>query len=102
MSSHLDDEHPWRNGAAVMATERQIESNRRNAMRSTGPISAEGKAKPEKAPQLLHELSSYVQFRYVGELELALEYLGGLAIFAHRLLSEASNFGLSFVGSLRK
>jgi hypothetical protein len=65
-------------------------------------ISAEGKAKPEKAPQLLHELSSYVQFRYVGELELALEYLGGLAIFAHRLLSEASNFGLSFVGSLRK
>ena len=41
-------------------------------------VSKEGKNKPEKALQLLEELSSYVQLRYVGELGLALEYLAGL------------------------
>ena len=41
-------------------------------------ISKEGRAKQEKALQLLEELSSYVQLRYVGELGLALEYLAGL------------------------
>jgi len=41
-------------------------------------ISKTGSAKPEKAPALLQELSSYVQFRYVGELGLALEYLADL------------------------
>ena len=44
----------------------------------SGAISKEGRAKPEKALQLLEELSSYVQLRYVGELGLALEYLAGL------------------------
>jgi hypothetical protein len=41
-------------------------------------ISKEGRAKPQKALQLLEELSSYVQLRYVGEIGLALEYLAGL------------------------
>src|SRR5258707_10146592 len=45
VSPPLDDEHPWRNGAAVMATERQIESNKQNSMRSTGPSSVSGKSR---------------------------------------------------------
>jgi hypothetical protein len=40
-----------------MATERQIESNRRNAMRSTGPTSAEGKAR-SRANSTKHGLAA--------------------------------------------
>jgi hypothetical protein len=65
VSSHLDDEHPWRNGAAVMATERQIESNKRNAMRSTGPTSAEGKAR-SRANALKHGMAAELPTLAVG------------------------------------
>ncbi len=41
-------------------------------------VAAEGEAHPQKAQQLLRELASYVQLRYVGELLLALECLAGL------------------------
>jgi hypothetical protein len=41
-------------------------------------MSAEGDAHPQKAQQLLRELASYMQLRYVGERLLALEHLAGL------------------------
>lgn len=41
-------------------------------------IAAEGRSEPAKAVQLLSELTNYIQFRYVGEEELALESLSGL------------------------
>lgn len=41
-------------------------------------ISRAGTADPTQAQRLLHELTSYVQFRYVGELLLAAEYLASL------------------------
>src|SRR3984957_2944792 len=65
VSSPLDDEHPWRNGAAVMETERQIESNRRNAMRSTGPTSDEGKVR-SRANALKHWLAAELPTLEVG------------------------------------
>lgn len=55
-------------------------------------ISKEGRAKPEKALQLLQELSSYVQLRYVGELGLALEYLAGLGKLCAPDLSRSRQF----------
>jgi hypothetical protein len=41
-------------------------------------ISRAGTADPAQAQRLLHELTSYVQFRYVGELLLAAEHLASL------------------------
>jgi hypothetical protein len=41
-------------------------------------IAAEGRAEPAKAVELLSELTSYIQFRYVGEEGLALESLSWL------------------------
>lgn len=41
-------------------------------------IAAEGRSEPAKAVQLLNELTSYIQFRYVGEEGLALESLSWL------------------------
>ncbi len=45
----------------------------------SGPISDEGESRPDKASLLLRTLTQYLTFRYVGELELALEYLADLA-----------------------
>lgn len=41
-------------------------------------IDRAGIANADSAAKLLHELTSFVQFRYVGELALALEYLASL------------------------
>lgn len=41
-------------------------------------IAAKGRAEPAKAVPLLNELTSYIQFRYVGEEGLALESLSWL------------------------
>ena len=41
-------------------------------------IDRAGTAKTENAIELLHDLTSFVQFRYVGELALALECLASL------------------------
>jgi hypothetical protein len=41
-------------------------------------ISRAGVADSMEAQRLLHDLTSYVQFRYVGELLLAVEYLSSL------------------------
>lgn len=41
-------------------------------------IAAEGRSEPAKAVQLLSELTNYIQFRYVGEEEFALESLSWL------------------------
>ena len=43
---------------------------------------------PERACELLRTLAQYVQFRYVGELELAAEYLADLA----RMISATTSF----------
>jgi hypothetical protein len=45
---------------------------------ASSAIAAAGEAQPESAQQILNELTSYVQLRYVGELVLALEYLAGM------------------------
>jgi hypothetical protein len=55
-------------------------------------ISKQGRAKPEKALQLLEELSSYVQLRYVGELGLALEYLAELGSLCSPDLFQSRQF----------
>jgi hypothetical protein len=41
-------------------------------------IDSLGNAHPEKAPEVLSDLTHYVRLRYVGELLLALEYLASL------------------------
>jgi hypothetical protein len=41
-------------------------------------IAAEGRSGPAKAVQLLNELTSYIQFRYVGEEVLVIESLSWL------------------------
>ncbi len=41
-------------------------------------ISADAGVHPEKAPPLLKELAQYIEFRYVGETLLALEYLSSI------------------------
>lgn len=40
--------------------------------------SGRGGEGPAKAPELLRYLAQYVEFRYVGELELGLEYLSDI------------------------
>jgi hypothetical protein len=51
-----------------MATKRQIEANRRNAKKSTGPRTAEGKAKSSRN-SLIHGLESAARDARYGELE---------------------------------
>ncbi len=41
-------------------------------------ISVEAEVHPEKAQPLLKELTQYIEFRYVGETLLALEYLSSI------------------------
>ena len=55
-------------------------------------IAEEGRAKPEKASELLQELTSYIQFRYVGEFELAVEYLAGFGTLFPRDSSRGQQF----------
>ncbi len=57
-------------------------------------IAEAGRKKPEQAVQLLQELASYVQFRYVGESGLALEYLAGLGSACAQDSSRSSQFWL--------
>jgi hypothetical protein len=45
---------------------------------ASGAMDHAGSAEPGNAAELLHELASYIQFRYVGEFALALEYLASL------------------------
>lgn len=51
-----------------------------------------GSTEPAKASELLLELTSYVQFRYVGEYALALEYLASLGRRCDQSSFRASQF----------
>ncbi len=51
-------------------------------------LSSEADAQPERACRVLRTFSLYVEFRYVGELELAAEYLCDLG----REISPATSF----------
>ena len=55
-------------------------------------IDRAGNARPESAAEMLHELASYVQFRYVGELALALEYLASLGRRCEQSEFQSSQF----------
>lgn len=55
-------------------------------------IYSEAESSAEKAQQLLHELTSYIQLRYVGELLLALEYLSGLGRSCNQASFRSSQF----------
>ena len=55
-------------------------------------ISAKGRSAPEGTSELLSELCSYIQFRYVGEPLLALEYLAGIGQQCELELSRGNQF----------
>ena len=51
-------------------------------------LSSEADSHPERVCQILRTLTQYIEFRYVGELELAAEYLADLG----REISPAKSF----------
>jgi len=51
-------------------------------------VSKDADSHPERACELLRTLAQYVQFRYVGELELAAEYITDLG----RMISPVTSF----------
>ena len=55
-------------------------------------IAEEGEAHPERALSLLHELTRYIELRYVGETLLALEYLAGLGRSCNPTIFRSSQF----------
>lgn len=59
---------------------------------ASGAIDHAGAAEHGNAAELLHELASYVQFRYVGEFALALEYLASLGRQCDQSSFRASQF----------
>ncbi|HVH18189.1 MAG TPA: hypothetical protein VNF72_07810 [Myxococcota bacterium] len=49
-----------------------------------GPIAATGRANPQLAVELLEQIENFVHPRYVGELEIALEYIEHFASLVRR------------------